>query len=121
MLVFHPWRKGIDNDNTAFCSTPMWVQVWQVQAQWLSNETAWKLGQIFKNCIKVVIPENRNKDGRYAKLLVEVDLLKPLIWGTKLQCNGEERWVEFKYENLPFFGFYCEMIGHGVIMCDGKK
>lgn len=99
----------------------MWVQVWQVQVQWLSNETAWKLGQIFKNCIKVVIPKNGNKDGRYAKVLVGVDFLKPLIRGTKLRCNGQERLVEFKYENLPLFCFYCRMVEHGDIMYDRKK
>lgn len=68
-----------------------------------------------------MIPENGNKDGRNVKVLVEVDLLKPLIRGTKLRCNGEERWVEFKYENLPLFCFYCGMVGHGDIMCGRKK
>lgn len=26
MLVSHLWRKGLDNEPEAFCSTPMWVQ-----------------------------------------------------------------------------------------------
>lgn len=58
---------------------------------------------------------------KYAKLLVEVDLTKPLIQGTKLRCNGEMRWVEFNYENLPLFCFYYGKGGHEVRMCDRKK
>lgn len=85
------------------------------------NETAWKLGWIFNKCHKFVIPEAGSKDSRYAKLLVEVDLTKPLIRGTKLRCNGGMRWVEFKYENLPLFYFYCGKGGHGDRMCERKK
>lgn len=67
-----------------------------------------------------MIPEYGNKEGRYAKLLVEVDLMKPLIRGSKLRCNGDTRWIEFKYENLSFF-FYCGFVGHGNRMCNRKK
>lgn len=68
-----------------------------------------------------MIPESGSKEGRYAKLLVEVDLTKPLIRGTKLRCNGESRWVDFKYENLPIFFFYCGMVGHGERRCVRKN
>lgn len=68
----------------------------------------------------MLISENGSKEGRYAKLLVEIDLTKPLIRGTKLRCNGEMQWVMFRYENLPFYCFYCGMIGHGERLCDKK-
>lgn len=103
-----------------FFSTLIWIQAWQIPVQWLSNETTWKLGRIFNKCHKVVIPEAGSKDVRYAKLLVEVDLTKPLIRGTKLRCNGKMRWVEFKYD-LTLFCFYYSKGGHGDRMCDRKK
>lgn len=68
-----------------------------------------------------MIREYGSKVGRYAKLLIEVDLTKPLVRGTKWCCNGETRWVEFKYENFPIFYFCCRMIGHGERRCKRKK
>lgn len=29
--------------------------------------------------------------------------------------------MEFKYENLPIFCFYCGRVGHGERMCERKK
>lgn len=101
------------------------ASTWQISVQWLSHETVWKLGALFKNCIKVVIPEYGSKDGRYAKLLVEVDLKKPLVMGTKLHYNGKMRCVEDKYENPPIFlfgkTFIVEWLGTGRECVKGKK
>lgn len=68
---------------------------------------------MLKNCDS----ETGSKEGRYARILVDVDLSKPLVRGFKLRCNGEECWVDFKYENLPIFCFYCGLIGHGERKC----
>lgn len=121
LLVLHPWRKGIEHETKTFLSSYMWVQAWQIPAQWLSVATVRKVGHIFKQCHNVIIPENGSKDGRYAKLLVEIDLNKPLIRGTRLRCNGEMCWISFKYEQLPYFCFYCGKIGHGERICEKKK
>lgn len=62
--------------------------------------------------MNVVFPENVNKDGKMLKLLVEVKLDKPLLRETKIKMEKEVVWVDFKYEQLPTFCFYCGLIGH---------
>lgn len=89
VLVLLPWKDEIGLEEKAFLSTQMWVQAWNIPAQWLSSATVWKLGQVFDHCLNVEIPESGSKEGRYAKLLVEVDLTQPLLRGTNLRCNGE--------------------------------
>lgn len=54
------------------------------------------------------------------KLLVEVDLSKPLLRGTKLKLEQELVWVDFRYEILPTFCFCCEVVGHQEKNCDKK-
>lgn len=120
MLVILPWKKDIENEEELFSTTQMWVQVWHIPTQWLSSETAWKLGKLFKKCLNVVIPESGSKEGRVVKILVEIELNKPLVRGTFVRFEGDRRWVSFKYEQLPLFCFYCGKVGHGERNCQKK-
>lgn len=51
------------------------------------------------------------KEERHVKIQIELDLTKPLQRGTMLKYTEFESWVEFKYEQLPIFCFYCGQIG----------
>lgn len=62
--------------------------------------------------VDVIIPESGYKKGRYLKILAELNLDKPLLRGTKTHCQGKEVWVDFGYENLATFCFYCGTVGH---------
>lgn len=120
MLVVHPWKKDIEQDDSLFNISLMWVQVWEIPSQWLTSETVWKIGKVFNQVSNVLIPETGSKDGRFEKMLVEVDLSKPLIRGTTLSCEGEKRWILFKYESLPLFCFCCGSVGHAERLCGIK-
>lgn len=54
------------------------------------------------------------------KVLVEIDLEKPLMRGIKMKLDEELFWLDFKYEKLSTFYFYCGIIGHQEKNC-GKK
>lgn len=120
LLVLQPWQKDIEKKDEALQSAQMWVQVWNIPVHWISAETAWKIMKGFGKCNNVIVPKNGSKEGRYVKMFVEVELTKPLIRGTKICFEGETRWVNFKYEQLPFFCFYCGVLGHGERLCNKK-
>lgn len=52
----------------------------------------------------VMIMDVRGMDKRRIKILVDLDLNKPLLRGTMLKYKMTKCWVEFKYEQLPVFG-----------------
>lgn len=54
------------------------------------------------------------------KLLVEIALDKPILRGSKIRLEEELVWVDFRYENLPAFCFYCGRIGHPERSCEHK-
>lgn len=58
---------------------------------------------------------------RHLKILAEVDLDKPLLRGSKTQYEGQTVWVEFKYENLAMFCFYCGKVGRAKQNCCCRK
>lgn len=62
-LILHPWESGLYKRDDAFDSTRCWIQVWHVPDHWLSTETGWKVGKLFKKCFNVVIPETGSKEG----------------------------------------------------------
>lgn len=63
----------------------MWVQIRRVPNNWSSRKVGWKLSKLSN----VIIPENGSKNGRMLKLLVEVELDKPLLRGTKIELENE--------------------------------
>lgn len=80
----------------------------------------WKLGKIFPSCLNILVPEHGSKEGRLLKMLVEVDLEKPLLRGTHLQLERDSVWVSFRYEQLPQLCYYCGRLGHLEKNCERK-
>lgn len=78
------------------------------------------MGKRFSLCLNVILLESGSKEGRVLKLLVEVDLNKPLLRGIKIKLEDEQIWVDFSYEQLPMFCFYCGCIGHSERFCEMK-
>lgn len=64
--------------------------------------------------------ENDSKDGKILKLLVKVSLAKPLMRESNIKLENEIHWVEFKYNKLPIFCFYCGVVGHPERVCELK-
>ncbi|KAL8556719.1 hypothetical protein ACS0TY_004251 [Phlomoides rotata] len=56
---------------------------------------------------------------RSVRIKVRIDLHKPLKKGMKLEMKKRNTiWVDFKYEPLPSFYYYCGLLGHMKRECD---
>lgn len=85
-----------------------------------------KLGRVFDIILvevggDIILVEVGGKEGRHIKLLVELDITKPLQRGTKPQFRKQENWVDFRYEQLPDLCFYCGLISHNEKGCCKRK
>lgn len=55
----------------------------------------------------------------YLRIRVSIDLNRPLKNRMKIKKpGGEWLWIQFKYERLPSFCFYCGRIGHTEKFCE---
>ncbi|KAL3504135.1 hypothetical protein ACH5RR_033976 [Cinchona calisaya] len=70
-----------------------------------------KIGKVFNSVEEVIIPQGGGQEGNHIKLLVELDLLKPLPRGTMIRLEGNQKWVNFKYEKCPKFCYHYGIIG----------
>lgn len=98
----------------------MWVKIRGLPNHWSSKEVGWRLGKCFNYCLNVIMLENGSKDGKILKLLAEVSLAKPLMRESNIKLANEIHWVEFKYNQLPIFCFYCGVVGHPERACELK-
>lgn len=80
-----------------------------------------KIGNMIGTARDVLLVEPGGKEDRHLKIQVELDLTKPLIRGTMLKFKNIECWVDFKYETLPTFCFYCGHLGHTEKLCSKMK
>lgn len=119
-MVLHQWRKDLRVGDPSFNKSLMWIQIKGLLNHWNSTDVGWKIGKLFPSCINVVYPGNGRKEDRMLKLLTEIELGKPLLRGTKIRLDDQMVWVDFRYENLPIFYFYCGRIGHSERGCDHK-
>ncbi|KAJ4834021.1 hypothetical protein Tsubulata_010730 [Turnera subulata] len=51
--------------------------------------------------------------GRYARVALEIDLMKPL----QSQVFVDDRWFHISYENIPDICFTCGLVGHSMASC----
>lgn len=104
-------------DDPSFKKSLMWIQIKGLSTHWNSTDVGWKIGKVFPSCINVVYPRNGRKEDRMLKMLVEIELGKPILRGTKIRLDEKMVWVAFRYENLPIIYFYCGRIGHSERGC----
>lgn len=121
LLVLRYWEEGRCWKTDSFISSPLWIQVWNIPPHWISIESGRKIGNLIGPVQDVLIVDAGGREERHVKVLVEVDLSKPLLRGTMLKYKMTECWIEFKYEQLPLYCYYCGTIGHSEKGCDTRR
>ncbi|GER56436.1 protein translocase subunit SecA 1, partial [Striga asiatica] len=117
----HRWQysgmKSFDEE----LKVELWIQIHKLPLHWIFEETGKKIGRIFDEVLDVVIPGDAGYNRNMVRILVALNLLEPIPRGTKIKLGKEEQWVEFRYEHLLTFCFYCGCIGHHDRICEVKK
>lgn len=71
--------------------------------------------------IGAVIDIDVDKDGLgwgpFLQVKVWMKILEPLLRSTLLNLEGNNTWVGFKYERLPYFCFKCGVLFHSTSGC----
>ncbi|KAK6117057.1 hypothetical protein DH2020_049200 [Rehmannia glutinosa] len=120
-ILLKEWSEKIEVKEEDFSTVNLWVQIWNVPNHWISSETGLKIGKLFAGVKDLLIPEYGSIKGRYIKLLVTVNLNKPLLRGTFITLGDTKWWVDFRYENLIGACYYCGLIGHIERGCHSRK
>ena len=118
ILVLNEWYEGVEEGEKAFCLAPLWLQVWNLPVHWMLKEARKKIGSIFHQVRKVIVPQTGGKEGRHLKLLVVANICQPLLKGTIVKVGEATNWASFKYERCPDFCYNCGIIRHSKRTCN---
>lgn len=81
LIVLHFWTECLCWTDACFNVSPVWIQVWYIPRHWFSIETGLKIGSMTGNVRDVLLVEVGEKEDRYLKVQVEIDITKPLLRG----------------------------------------
>ncbi|CAA0833793.1 Unknown protein, partial [Striga hermonthica] len=99
----------------------IWVQIINLPLHWISADSGLKIGRKIGRVLDVLLPGAGNSNGQIMKILVELKLSEPLLRGTNIKQGSENRWLDFRYESIQGFCYYCGLIGHSDRNCSFKK
>lgn len=89
LMVLKQWTEGIEEKEDGFNKVDIWVQLWNLPLNWLTKETAKKIGSAIGVVKESIVPEIGSKEGRHMKILVEIDITQPLMHGTFVKLGNQ--------------------------------
>lgn len=97
---------------------PFWIHIYKLPLKSRTKETGWKIGSKIGEVMDVNVPDNGVQWGRCLRVRVNINITKKLVKGKKITAkDDEQRWVYFRYEQLPNFCYACGKLSHGEKGC----
>ena len=118
LLMQQRWKKGMNVGNIQMENTSLWVQIWGAPFDMFSPQVAKEVGSRFSEVEEVEWKQRKDDINFFMRVKVALPISKPLQQGRFIAgSDGDCTWVSFKYERLPMFCQYCEILGHDLKYC----
>lgn len=113
LVVLHKLEVGEAANRICFDRALFWVQIHGLPTMSQTKDTALHLGSTLGVVEKVDVDGEGFSLSGYLRIRVSIDITKPLCRGRMVQTGGPSAmWVEFKYERLPIFCYWCGKVDH---------
>lgn len=97
----------------------MWIQIYDLPIGFNSEIILKSIGNYMGKFLEVDPKNFKGLGKNYLRIKVALDVRRPLKIGMKIKkAGGDWLWINFKYERLPSFCFYCGLIGHSDKFCE---
>ena len=113
LLVLHKLDKGDSISTISFDRSSFWIQIHGLPMRMQTLEVAKKIAGPLGLIEKVDIGSKGFRLGKYLRIRVNIDISKPLCRGRVVRMGETEKeWVDFRYERLPIFCYWCGKLDH---------
>lgn len=113
MVILHKLGVGDAANRIHFDKAPFWVKIHGLPTMSQTKYTGLRIGSTLGEVEKVNVDGKGFSLGGYLHIRVFQDITKPLCKGRMVRLGGPSAvWVEFKYERLPIFFYWCGKVDH---------
>ncbi|KAF4391129.1 hypothetical protein F8388_009551 [Cannabis sativa] len=112
-FALRAWVQSVEG-TTPEDSFSLWVQIHNLPHEYFSVDNGNRLGGLIGKVIKVeLVEDNPSSWHLFLRVLVEFNLKNPLVSGCFFDLDsGVKRWLQFKYEKVGIFCYFCGALGH---------
>jgi hypothetical protein len=119
MLILGPMAEAEQPEQVALYSVPFWVQVHNLPAGAMSEKNGKQIAESMGEFLEYDAKNNSSYWRKYMRIRVMLDVRRPLKKTKRLKKpGGGTQEVQFKYERLGMFCYYCGLLGHTDETCD---
>lgn len=118
-IVIKEWVVDFCFEKEILKEIPLWIRLPKLPFNCSSGDSLSRIGSVLGTPICADECTSTQQRISYARLLVEIDITKPLVYTVQIEGDNWQR-VEQQvyYEWVPMFCQKCHVVGH---ICKGKK
>ncbi|KAF4358817.1 hypothetical protein G4B88_023101 [Cannabis sativa] len=112
-FALYAWKLGGEGNNS-MDKINLWVQIHNLPHEYFSVDNGKLLGGLIGKVLKVELEEDKPCSWHlFLRVLVELNIENPLSSGCFFDLDsGVKRWLQFKYEKVGIFCYFCGRLGH---------
>ncbi|CAN1174439.1 Ubiquitin C-terminal hydrolase 12 [Linum perenne] len=115
-ITVRRWQPFFNPNLQNVWKTLTWVRLPDLPLELFNEEAVLRIGNLMGSAVRVELPAQEEALGKYARVCVEIDLMKPLL--RKYSLLDRTMFVE--YEVLLWICFFCGRYGHKLESCPAK-
>lgn len=112
-IRFSKWTPEFDFSAESSIA-PVWIRLPELPLHLYNKKSLFSLGKILGNPVKVDDFTADASRGAFARICVEVDVLKPLLKQIWVGWGSHRKMIDVEYEKVPSYCIDCKMIGHDI-------
>ncbi|XP_055959759.1 uncharacterized protein LOC130014835 [Mercurialis annua] len=112
-------KRGAIVEDMELWHADLWVHVVDIPLGYASEKLAQDAGKVLGGFITQDFNPGKTVGANTLRVRVRVDIRKPLKRRMKFKRGPNEwSWLNFQYERIPMFCFYCGVLGHSEKYCE---
>ncbi|XP_057771048.1 uncharacterized protein LOC130990832 [Salvia miltiorrhiza] len=121
IIRIREWVPDFDSYKESSALSQVWLRIYYLPHEYWHPEVIIGIARYVGLPIKLDGFAFAGHVGHFARVLVDMDVSKPIPETLTVDKGTRSFEVEFVYENLPHFCGYCKLAGHNIAQCRRKK
>ncbi|XP_058763217.1 uncharacterized protein LOC131636624 [Vicia villosa] len=124
VLKLFPWTKDFTPTTLKQTSAQVWIRIHGLSQEYWRSRIIFAIASSIGTPICIDSASNKSSFerpfGHFVLVLVDLDMMKELIYKILVKRIGFAFFVDVEYEKLPDYCNFCSCIGHSVDNCKRK-